>query len=62
MFFRTRKHNWLFEQGFYYIFFSSERNTLYLTFKYKISVVFLYIYCYYKRTAKNIDDSMLYLC
>ena len=41
---------------------SLESNNLYLTFKYKMSVVFLYIYCYYKYTAKNVDDSMIYFC
>ena len=57
MFFRTWKHNWWFLEGFYYIFFLSfERNNLYLTFKY-----FLYIYCYYKYTAENVDDNMIHL-
>ena len=39
-----------------------ERNTLYLTVKYKMCVVFLYTYCYYESTAKNVDDNMIYLC
>ena len=33
---------------------------LYLIFKYKMSVVFSYIYCYYKYTAENVEDVMIY--
>ena len=36
------------------------RNYLYLTFKSKISAVFLCIYCYYKYTAKHFDENMMY--
>ena len=39
---------------------SLERNDLYLTFRSKTSAVFLCIYCYYKYTAKHIDDNMTY--
>ena len=48
-----------------YIFLVSlDRNNLYLTFKYKMSIVvfFKYIYGYYKYTAKKIDHSIIYFC
>ena len=38
-----------------------DRNSVYLTFKYKMSVVFFIFLCYYKYTAKNVDDNMIYL-
>ena len=46
------------------LYFSLYFIILYLTFKYKMSVVLLYIYCYYKYmyTAENVDDSMIYFC
>ena len=45
------------------IFFvvSLERNDFYLTFKFKTYAVFLCMYCYYKYTAKHVDDNMTYL-
>ena len=39
-----------------------EKITFVLIFKYKMSVIFLYNSCYYKYTAKNVDDKMIYLC
>ena len=48
-----------------YIFFLVflKRNNLYFPLKYKMSVgFFLYIYCYYKYTAKNVDDSIIFFC
>ena len=40
----------------YFFQVSLEKNNLYLTFKY-MSVVFLFIHCYYKYTVKNDDDN-----
>ena len=42
----------------YFFIVSLERNDLYLTIRSKISAVFLCIYCYYKYTAKHVDDNM----
>ena len=39
---------------------SLEINDLYLIFRSKTSAIFLSIYCYYKYTAKHVDNNMMF--
>ena len=46
----------------YFFFLVSLEKITYIDLQIQDVRLFLYIYCYNKYTAKNVDDNMIYLC